>query len=348
MFKEKFPILISALIKAKQNNKLSHSYLVYGDNNKTREEFAIFLSQLIACESINENGEPCTICKTCQQIEKRVYKGLYILAPTSKSRQIVIGKDKNEEDSVRWFENLFYLSSAGGCKIGIIFDAECMNEQAQNAFLKTLEEPPSKTSFILVSGRPSSLLTTIRSRCQMLQVLENRCDYNFKGSQELFATLAKLLTSENNFYVAESCSAELISISKGLRSAAEEYITTTWQDKITQTEYAVENDIMTPAQKKGFYTKFENAKNAEYLNIRNYFISGIHSFYAKAYQLHSGINSENMTNYEIVANYAEQIKQCNEKIIIKLQDKSEELVANLNTNLDEELALKNFAYSLLN
>ena len=348
MFKEKFPILISALQKAKNNNKLSHSYLVYGDNNQMREEFSIFLAQLIACESVNENGEACGICKNCQQILKRVYKGLYILAPTSKSRQIVIGKDSNDEDSVRWFENLFYLTSSGGAKIGVILDAECMNEQAQNAFLKTLEEPPNNTSFILVTGKPSALLTTIRSRCQILQVLENRCDYNFKGNQELFAILAKLLTSQNNFYIAETCSSELIALSKTLRASAEEEITISWQDKVAKTEYSVENDIMTPAQKKAFYTKFDNAKNSEYLNLRSYFISAIHSFYAKAYQVYCDIDVANMTNYEIVANFAEQIKNTDERILIKLQDKTEELVSNLNTNLDEELALKAFAYSLLN
>jgi DNA polymerase-3 subunit delta' len=56
-------------------------------------------------------------------------------------------------------------SSLGGVKVGILVDADCLNEEASNAFLKTLEEPPAQTVIILLCAEPQRLLPTIRSRC---------------------------------------------------------------------------------------------------------------------------------------------------------------------------------------
>lgn len=88
-----------------------------------------------------------------------------ILRPQSKSRRIIVGDDGSEVGTIRYLERMIHRTTApGGFKLGIIVDAERMNAQAQNAFLKTLEEPPARTLLLLLTAHPAQLLTTIISR----------------------------------------------------------------------------------------------------------------------------------------------------------------------------------------
>jgi len=93
------------------------------------------------------------------------------LRPSGKSRQIRIGDDSEDANTMRHFTRQLAQSPLSGeRKVGIVFDAECLNNASSNAFLKTLEEPPLDTTILLLTTRPYSLLTTIRSRCQSFKV----------------------------------------------------------------------------------------------------------------------------------------------------------------------------------
>jgi DNA polymerase III subunit delta' len=88
------------------------------------------------------------------------------LRPSGKARQIRIGDDNTEANTMRHFiRQLAQSPLAGPRKIGAVIEADRMNPNAANAFLKTLEEPPPSTTILLLTTRPYSLLTTIRSRC---------------------------------------------------------------------------------------------------------------------------------------------------------------------------------------
>ena len=157
-YSERYPMLIRALVHARRNDRMAHGYLVVTSNPDFRAEFPLLLAALRICENPQPDGGPCLECSQCRQLLGGIYPDYHLLSPTSKAREIVIGKDSDDPDTLRWFESQFHLSStsASGWKIGVIQEADTMNESAQNAFLKTLEEPPGKCLFILTTGRPSA------------------------------------------------------------------------------------------------------------------------------------------------------------------------------------------------
>lgn len=136
---------LELLARAKAQNRLGHAYLVTGPKEANREQFATAVLNLVS-------GAKHQSLTDWQQ------HPVPVIRPESKSRRITI-------DSIRALEHTLYMSSGpDGCKFGVIVDADRMMPQAQNAFLKTLEEPPPRTLLLLLTGQPQQLLDTIRSR----------------------------------------------------------------------------------------------------------------------------------------------------------------------------------------
>jgi DNA polymerase-3 subunit delta' len=132
------------LQKAWQNERLAHACLITGPVGSGKRELAAQLSGLIIGES---TGDPLA------------HPDVHTVQPESKSRRIVVEQMRTLEGELRM------RALSGGPKVGIIFDAERLQPQAANAFLKTLEEPPGQSHLILVSALPDQLLETIISRC---------------------------------------------------------------------------------------------------------------------------------------------------------------------------------------
>lgn len=105
-----------------------------------------------------------------------------IIRPRSKSRRISVAE-------IRDLEHTLHLAAPKGMtKVGVIVDADRMNEQAENAFLKTLEEPPNGTLLLLLTTRPQRLLPTILSRCLQVKLTGGR-PLGADGGDELVAAL---------------------------------------------------------------------------------------------------------------------------------------------------------------
>ncbi|OPZ67234.1 MAG: DNA polymerase III subunit delta' [bacterium ADurb.Bin478] len=133
-----------------RNGQLAHAYLLQGAPHGAALHFAEKLLNLVL------NSHP--------QVQTHTHPDIVWLEPQSKSRQIII-------DEVReLIRRLSQTSFAGGWKAGVILCADRMTDQAANALLKTLEEPPAKTLLILVTDEPQSLLPTISSRCQRISL----------------------------------------------------------------------------------------------------------------------------------------------------------------------------------
>ena len=108
-----------------------------------------------------------------------------IIHPRSKSRRISVAE-------IRDLEHTLHLAAPKGeTKVGVIVDADRMNEQAENAFLKTLEEPPDGTLLMLLSARPQRLLPTILSRCIQIKLTGGR-PLGDDGGDELVAALNRV------------------------------------------------------------------------------------------------------------------------------------------------------------
>ena len=220
---ERYPVILRHLENARRNGRLSHAFLLQADTERARREFATVLSQLAACPE-SRDGRPCGVCRVCRQIEERNYAEFYTLTPVGKMYEVKIGDRTNPEpNTLRYFEKQFHLTSTSGgrCKVGVIFDADRMNEESQNALLKTLEEPPPETLLILATGNPAALLPTTRSRCQLLPLLTNRCEYSFPGAAELIGALNLLVTkARGDLALAEEQAAAICRVAAGLNSDA--------------------------------------------------------------------------------------------------------------------------------
>jgi DNA polymerase III subunit delta' len=133
----------SLLQKALTNQRFAHAYLITGPEGSGARELAVRLAGLLVKEKDHSLRHP----------------DVHTAEPESKSRRILV-------DQIRELEHQLQMRSmSGGLKVGIIFDADRLMEQAANAFLKTLEEPPRNSHLLLVSAYPDQLLETILSRC---------------------------------------------------------------------------------------------------------------------------------------------------------------------------------------
>ncbi|MFH0812344.1 MAG: DNA polymerase III subunit delta' [Pseudomonadota bacterium] len=148
--------LLTRIVSTK---RLSHAYLFSGIEGIGKRLTAFALAKLLLCSS--NGSESCGNCAACIQADRGNHPDLIIIEP--KNGTITI-------DSIRTLkQQLSRKSFFGGYKICIIDEAEKMNVQAENALLKTLEEPSPKTVIILVTGQPYLILPTVRSRCQHLK-----------------------------------------------------------------------------------------------------------------------------------------------------------------------------------
>ncbi len=152
------------LIQSIQTQKLSHSYLFQGPEGIGKKLLAIEFARLLNCQkelNSDYSKEECR-CFSCIKTKKRTHPDIHILEYIEEK---IIKVDHIRKD----IEEMVFLSrSEGKYKIFILDNAERMNINAQNAFLKTLEEPPANSIIILISSLPHLLLPTIHSRCQIL------------------------------------------------------------------------------------------------------------------------------------------------------------------------------------
>ncbi len=145
--------------KGFDDDRLAHAYVIVGSPRGNALQFAESFLKLVFCEQAEK---PCNECVSCRQVEGHKHVDTLWIEPQSKSRQI-------KADEIRAVvQRMTQTSFEGGWKAGIILSADCMNVQAANVLLKTLEEPPPKTLLLLVTGSPQSLLPTILSRCQKI------------------------------------------------------------------------------------------------------------------------------------------------------------------------------------
>jgi DNA polymerase-3 subunit delta' len=291
------------------------------------------LARIFTCTAKGEVF-PCEICSKCISLEKGTYQDLYKLEPASKSRRITIGKE-NEPNTMRWFQSRFYYSSmvSDAKKIGIIFEADRLVTEAQNAFLKTLEEPPKNSNFILVTGNRKMLLPTILSRCQFISVVTNKITYDFKHSEKLFSILHDLLFTERSITKADLIITSLTDLFSSLNSNAQEEISAEWKEEL---EKASEMDSL---EKKQFNAAFEAAVASSYLLKRDKIINAIYVWFSEIYQMSLGVSYNDLANPEIFNQETLQKYKIDIDKASKLLGFVERFSSAMKFNIDESLAI---------
>lgn len=165
---------VELLQRSLERQRLAHAYLFAGPHLDSLEALARTLAQTLNCQHpVRRNGaavDCCDRCPGCRKARDGQHADVFWVRPESKLRQIKIGQIVHRDNSPpRVLLDVVNLKpTESQYKVGIIVAADRMTEEAANAFLKTLEEPPPHSVLILLTTEPERLLETIRSRCLRL------------------------------------------------------------------------------------------------------------------------------------------------------------------------------------
>ena len=154
--------IIEYMKNAVKQDKVSHAYILNGPKGSGKKLLAKLFAQELQCE--NNGDEPCNKCHSCRQAMSGNHPDI-IRVTHEKPNSISV-----DEIRVQINEDIQVKPYNGKYKIYIVPDADLMTVQAQNALLKTIEEPPSYAVIFLLTENADSLLPTICSRCVMLKL----------------------------------------------------------------------------------------------------------------------------------------------------------------------------------
>jgi DNA polymerase-3 subunit delta' len=144
-----------------ESGRPAQSYILEAPPRGAGRELAEQVLSLLFCEA---GKKPCNACRPCRQARAHSHPDVLWVEPETRSRRIAIEK-------VRDLQRLVYETSfAGGWRACVIVGADRLTDDAANAFLRTLEEPPPRCLFLLLTDSPQALLPTVVSRSQAVAV----------------------------------------------------------------------------------------------------------------------------------------------------------------------------------
>jgi len=230
------------LKKIAESKNLPHAILFYGQEHLGKRALAIEFAQYLNCDG---KVKPCKICKNCKDIEKGIYPDFSLVEPEASKKSIQISQIRELIAKLSLYP---YLDTS---KIAIIDDAHLMTLEAQNSFLKELEEPKGRTILILITEYPKMLLPTVLSRLQKIR----------------FSTVSK--TEIENYLikqgVGEQASKEFSFLSSGKPGIALNFLSN--PEKLKTQKKLISDVIQISNSEMGFRFKYAKNMSEEKENI---------------------------------------------------------------------------------
>jgi len=221
------------LRRAFEQNRLAHAYLITGAPGTDKEMLAAELASLV-------NGTPT------KDVFSAKAREVFIARPESKSRRISI-------EQIRELEHALQMRATNGRrKVAIIPDADRLGDNAANAFLKTLEEPPKDSLLLLLSALPEALPETILSRCISIPLASNG-ETGSKKEQETFVKLLQQASRQATWSIqfayrlAQEFQQLLRAVREGVKQETDEAL------KREQTRYKDATDGSWLAEREEYY-----------------------------------------------------------------------------------------------
>ena len=152
--------VVRALQTAVRTGKVGHAYLLHGPRGSGKTSTARVLAKALNCTDLDDGGEPCCVCESCLSIQEGRSFDLQELDAAS----------NNKVDDMRGLLERVNLTSPGRAKVYLLDEVHMLTAGAENALLKTLEEPPDHVTWVLATTEPHKVVHTIRSRCQVFEL----------------------------------------------------------------------------------------------------------------------------------------------------------------------------------
>ena len=152
--------VVRALQTAVRTDKVGHAYLLHGPRGSGKTSTARVLAKALNCTDLGDDGEPCCVCESCLSIQEGRSFDLQELDAAS----------NNKVDDMRGLLERVNLTSPGRTKVYLLDEVHMLTAGAENALLKTLEEPPDHVTWVLATTEPHKVVHTIRSRCQVFEL----------------------------------------------------------------------------------------------------------------------------------------------------------------------------------
>lgn len=317
---------------AHQRERLAHAFLLTGEMGSGKSALAAKIISLVNPAQVdsaaNLFGEvEITIEKSLDELEGELVR---IVRPRSKSRKISI-------DDMRALEKAFHVASApGSWKVGVILHADRMGIEAENAFLKTLEEPPPDSLLLLLSDAPELLLPTILSRCVRLPLMTatGKREAGECGQKMLDVFTRYTRSGLGNIATAltlRACLSQVLAIKKAEISKANDLAFREESKKYKNTT----DSVAWLKDREVFYLA---QTEAEYLNERDKVLETIIAWMGDVIRQKCGVSEldlpqVNSSTYKVAE--AHTLADLLQRI-----GALEELRANLETNAQEQLALE--------
>lgn len=148
--------VVNAIQTAVREGRVGHAYLLHGPRGTGKTTLARLLAKALNCTNLSDEGEPCCKCESCVSIEENRSFDLHELDAAS----------NNKVDDMRTLLERVNLVTPGRAKVYLLDEVHMLTPGAENALLKTLEEPPDHVTWVMATTEPHKVVETIKSRCQ--------------------------------------------------------------------------------------------------------------------------------------------------------------------------------------
>ena len=316
---------------AHERERLGHAFLITGAAVAGGERLASRMIEMVNGAHDTTNGlelfgdAPDPEPQTIDELEGDLVR---VVRPEMKSRRISVKQIRALEKS------MYQASEKDKWKVGVVLEADRMGVEAENAFLKTLEEPPTNCLLLLITSNPDRLLPTILSRCVQLKLMTSAAREPYEGEAELLEVLGKIgkagFGSVGRALTLKAAFSKVLDRRKTIISKAND---AAQKEEVLHYKQTTEGDWL--KQRENYYKALTES---EYLLERGQFLDVLITWLGDVVRQKSGVES---LDYPAHAAVTKSVAESDSlESLLRRMEALEKLGDLLETNVSEPLALE--------